>query len=263
LTASAAILGSARQVIVTTGTQVGGMDYTVTVASSVTDNQPLGISAAANTASFVGFVQPAELVINEVNPNISVSRDLVELRVVTGGSLLGIKLEQDINAAVTLATLPAVLVTSGDVVVVHLNPNVSETTEMTSKTDCTSASCYSAAWDIAGGTTGITFSNRLLVVRDVTGRIQDAAAFIVPTSSLATFPANLQALQAAAQWLPADCGGAACTYTTIPTAPAVSVDWSACGTTAAGISVRRASLTDTNQSSDWSAGTSSWGGPNP
>jgi hypothetical protein len=262
LTASAAI-ATGDVATVTTATQSAG-SYTVTVASTVKDELGTAVSSTANTATFSGYVPVAVVQINEVNPNLTGSTDLVELLVLTGGSLGGLTLQQDLSApTVALATLPAINFAAGDLVVVHMTPGT-VTTETTTKGDCTDPACYPGAWDVAGGTTGITFSNQVLVVLDPALAIQDAVAFVKSGSTTSTFPANLQAIQTAAAWLPADCGGALCTYTSTPTAQAVSADWSTVANTAAGASIARAANGNTKQATDWAITTSSsFGASNP
>ena len=64
LAASNAVVDG-RTVIVTTGHQTGGQDYTVTVDDSVADVLGAGVDAAANTAIFKGFAPANHLLISE------------------------------------------------------------------------------------------------------------------------------------------------------------------------------------------------------
>jgi hypothetical protein len=216
----------------------------------------------------VAFSQQASLMLNEINPNISGSNDLIELIAVNGGSLNGLTIQQAISPSpvVLLATLPPVIVALGDIIVVHLNPatatGAAPASETTSKSQYQKAAYfanYDAAWDFHGSATGLTFGNRVIVV--ISGsNIQDAVAFTnnngVPTS----FPQDVQYIQTAAQWFPSDCGGVLCSYSTTPTVEAISVNWQGVGTSAAGNSVQRLSNTDTNTKTDWSAATApTWG----
>jgi hypothetical protein len=262
LTATAAAV-TGKQATVTTSTQAGG-SYTVTVAATLTDLLGSGVSATADTATFSGFAPVATVQINEVNPNLSGSTDLVELYVLTAGTLGGLTLQQSLSTPLVLATLPSVSVAAGDIVVVHMNPAAGLVNETVSKGDCTDATCYPGAWDIAGGTTGITFSNQVLVVLDPTAAIQDAVAFIKTTGTPpAAFVTNLQMIQSLGDWLPADCGGVLCTCTSTPTAQAVSVDWTSVATGPTGISVARTANGNTKQATDWAASAESFGAPNP
>ncbi len=263
LTATAAV-ASGKQVTLTTSAEAA-VTYTLTTAATIKDIYGSAVDASALTTTFVGFQLLAGVVINEVDPNIGGSKDLVELLATSAGSLNGIKLVQDIATPVTLATLPNLTVAAGDLIVVHLNPAATVTNETATKADCTDAGCYAGAWDVVGGTTGITFSNRILRLINPDTTVADAVALVKANStSPVTFPADLQVLQAAALWLPADCGGALCTYTSTPIAsdPTVSVDWSTTSTTATGTSVQRKSGAQTKTAADWSATTQTFGLPN-
>lgn len=216
-----------------------------------------GMDASSIDAGPIAVVQ-----INEVNPNITGSADLIELYVTTAGNTLGITIEENITGVTTLATLPDLSVSAGDFVVVHLNAPSGVKTESASKTDCTDAACYSGAWDVVGGTTGITYSGRVLVARDPKSNIQDGVAFY---NSSATSPKgfylDVESLQTAAAWLPADCGGVPCSTNAL--AEGISANWVGCGTAASGKSVARASNADTDKAGDWAVGASSFGATNP
>ena len=71
--------------------------------------------------------------------------------------------------------------------------------------------------------------------------------------TISAFETDVQAMQAAGQWLPPDCGGSACTYSTAPKVEDVSVSWSGVGTSASGFSVQRLPAGDTNVKADWKA----------
>ncbi|MBJ6764952.1 Ig-like domain-containing protein [Myxococcaceae bacterium JPH2] len=257
---------SGKDVTVKTGEQVGGTSYTVTVANSVKDILG-GAVAAPGTATFKGYRVPAVLMINEVNPNVSASRDLIELLVVSGGTTDAITLVQESTSVATLATLPDVNVATGDYIVVHLTPTAAQgdatASETASKSEITATTNFPNAWDFVAGATNLTFSNQVVRLKSASGSTLDAVAFV--KSDLTTppggYPAKLQALQAEGLWLPADCNGALCTYTTTPTALAVSVEWKAAGSTQAGNSMQRKA--NTHQASDWVSGAPSFGAANP
>ncbi|MFY2556847.1 Ig-like domain-containing protein [Corallococcus terminator] len=260
-----------KQVVLTTSTQTAGTSYTVTVADTVKDTVGGSVVAPNNTDEFKGFRTAAVVRITEVQPNMANSMDLVELQVLTAGTTDGLVLQQDVNSAVVLLTFPDVNVAQGDLIVVHINEATAYQGETTAKDQfpkTTVAANYDNAWDFKGGATGITFSSRILLVKDAAGTIQDAVSFARNTAPPAVFPANLQAIQAVGQWLPADCGGAPCTTTSTPTAGQVSADWSAIPSTAAAVTpatdtIRRVSATDNNTAADWAVGTQSWGVANP
>ena len=259
LTASAASLTASNQVTVTTSSQALNTTYTVTVASSVHDTLANGIDGAANHASFVGFGTVASLQLNELNPNITGSFDLIELRAKTAGTTKNVTVEQNISGKVVLATLPDVTVAPNDLIVVHLGATTA-TTETTTQTDCTDASCYAGAWDVAGGSTGITYSGRVLLVRAPNATIQDGAAFYTGAPP-AGFYVDVMSLQGAGAWLPADCSGNPCNTNTL--AEGVSVVWTGCGTSPTGNSVARSGNADTDFAADWAVGASSFGSSNP
>ena len=268
LTVSAAVLSGPNQVTLTTSAQTPGAAYTVTVANTLKDTLAKGIDVTANTANFLGFLTPAVLRLNELNPNITNGLDLIELRVVTAGSILGITIEENlVNTKVTLATLPALQVAVDDLIVVHLTPPVNPDAgvgvinETTTKGDCTDATCYPGAWDVRGAANGMTYSGRVIVVRTANaGALQDGISwFRTGSAPAAQWFAETNALGAATQWV--DCGGVACVDNTGATG--ISVDSNGSGATAAGASVRRLSNTDTNAKADWGVGASTFGVANP
>ncbi|HVG63081.1 MAG TPA: Ig-like domain-containing protein [Hyalangium sp.] len=262
-----------RQVTLTTSAQTGGANYTVTVADTVKDLSGTSVSATANTATFRGFRTPAVLRITEIQPNMTGGADLIELVALTGGTVDGFVLQQDLTVSspvITLSTFPNTTVAAGDIIVVHIAPPDGYTSETTAKDQFPSSTTpgnYDTAWDFAGGTTGITFSSRVVLVRDSVGAIQDGTSFARNSGTPpGAFPGNLQALQAAGHWVPTDCGGQPCTLTTTPTALEVSADWTAVpasNVTVESNTVRRISATDTNTKDDWAVGAPSWGAPNP
>ncbi len=272
LSATAATV-QGRKVLLTTNTQTGGQSYEVTVATSVRDTLGKMLDATATTATFSGYRAPATLRINEANANIGSSRDLLELYVVQGGTTASMTVVE--NTA-TLATLPDVVVATGDIIVVHFNPIStngdapgSETTAKNQYAQGAYAANYDTAWDFHAGTTGMGYSHRILRLKDAQGATQDAVAFAVPTSTTppSAYPGFLQALQAEGLWLPADCGGALCTYTSTPTAVDVSASWGGTGTARTGASVQRVGTVDNNMASDWAIlaapNLNTWGRPNP
>jgi DNA/RNA endonuclease G (NUC1) len=255
---------SGKTVVLTTSTQTAGTSYTVTVAGTVKDTQGRGVDPAANTGTFSGYFQSAVLRITEIAPNITGSKDLVEFQVLQGGSTKNMTLVQD--ASTVLATLPDVQVATGDIIVLHLTPGATEgpASETTSKSQYAAATYtqnVDAAWDFNGGTTGITYSGRTLRIKDASGVTQDGVA-ATTASPPASYPTQLQALQAEGQWSPADCGGALCTTTSTPTAAQVSADWIGVTSTKT-TTFRRISATDTNSRNDWAVGAGSIGTANP
>jgi|GEM_PF-1197822 len=261
LVASSATV-SGRQVQLTTTSQVAGTPYMVTVASSVKDTLGGSIGATANSATFDGYVKLARLLINEVNPAISGSRDLLELLVVEGGSVNKMTVTVDGTAA-PVATMPNVQVETGDIIVVHFAPAAGDVSETTAKDQIKAPYNYDTAWDFIGNSSGLSFSHRVIRVRDSASITIDAVPFVVAssTSPPGAFPGQLQTLQGEGLWFPADCSGAPCSTNAL--AVSVSVDYGGAGATATGKSVQRKAGANTHQKSDWVLVTaSSFGLPN-
>ena len=95
----------------------------MTVANSIHDLLDKPLDPAHLTAKFFGFVTPAQLVLNEVDPNIKGSHDLVELRDERGNVGRHHPSAGPVSKTM-LATLPAIQVAVDDLIVVHLTPAV-------------------------------------------------------------------------------------------------------------------------------------------
>ncbi|NVJ09287.1 Ig-like domain-containing protein [Myxococcus sp. AM001] len=260
-----------KQVFLTTSEQTPGTSYSVTVANTVTDLAGGSVASEASTQTFRGYRAPAVLRLTEIQPNAGSNQDLVELQVITAGTTSNITVEMDVTAARLLATLPDVEVAVGDFIVVHINAPATVSAETTSKDQfptSVASGNYDTAWDFVGESkgaeSGITYSSRVVLVKDAAGNIQDAVPFRTTGTPPGAFPGNLQAIQAAGQWLPADCEGAPCTNTSTPSAGDVSAVWAGIPSNADTTtnSVRRISTDDTNTLTDWAVGAPSWGLPN-
>lgn len=205
----------------------------------------------------------AVLLLNEVNANLP-SGDLIELYVVKGGSTAGITIRQDLANSVLLATLPDLSVVTGDRIVVHMNAPADVITETTATTACASAVC-TVAWDVIGNAVGITYSNRVILVRGPDGSIQDAVPFTrTGTAVPSSFATDVQSLQAMGLWLPSDCTGSPCALGTVPSVLDISVNWDSLGATFVGMAVARSpNGLDNNTRQDWKLQASSWGLVNP
>ncbi|WP_174257060.1 chitobiase/beta-hexosaminidase C-terminal domain-containing protein [Myxococcus xanthus] len=270
LSVTDAVVLSTGEVWLSTTSQTPRQQYTVTVASSVRDRRGVSVDSTAASTSFPGYQVPARLRLSEVAPNVQLNRDLVELVVLTSGSVMGATL---LDGNATLATLPDVQVASGDIIVIHLNPDRvtpgadAPGSETLSKTQHPASSYfwnYDTAWDFHGTTLGVGTGNRTLRIRDGFDVTHDALAVVVPGNTFPGYPALLQALQNEAQWLPASCNGALCTYESFPTAGEVSVDWSQTFVTQGrSYSVQRVGATDSDTRDDWFVGGSSFGVRNP
>jgi hypothetical protein len=274
ITASAAAIastGGGTLVDVTTNALSTSVTYTVTVAPEVT--VVLGTGVGTPGSATFEYEQIAVVTFNEINPSISGSRDLIELLVLSGGTVNGIVILQNGSSVETLATLPDVTVAASDLIVVHLNPvgatGAAPGSETIGKAQYPTASYtvnYDSAWDFHGGATGLTYSNRVLELRPPGSVLQDVVPVVVSTSASppSAFPGDLQALQAAGDWLPANCGGVLCTYVSTPTALAISVDYLGCGDTATGATIQREVGGYGSVNTDWNAAAAhSWGLVNP
>jgi hypothetical protein len=257
-----------KEVTLQTAEQTMGGDYTVTVASSVLDALGKGVGTP-NSADFVGFTPEARLLINEVGPNITGGRDLVEILVASGGSIEGVSLFASDGATNTrLADLPSVIAATGDLIVVHLTPPAEIVSETSSKAECTSTDCYAGAWDVRGYCTAtcgvIAFTKRVIRLQRQTTVIEGVPFSVDSGDTPAGYPTAVQALQSQGLWLPADCGGSPCTFTSTPNVREISVIWTGVGNSVTGNSVARKPGADTKQNSDWYAPAApSWGLPNP
>jgi hypothetical protein len=260
-------LSAPDSVVISTSSQSPGADYQVTVAGSV-QARGVGVDPAAATATFAAYVPRAQLVLNEVNPNIATGADLIELRAVTAGPVEGVTIEQDLSADGTpvtvLATLPRLQVQIGDLIVIHLRPGRSGGAVIAESGDpgeCTDPACYPGAWDVPGNDVGITFGDRVLFVRDLDGGWQDAVAFSRGQLTCSdAFLAQVGILQSGF-WLPDSCGGHTCSCDP-PTVLDLTVDWSGAGNAPGGASLQRTSNEGGATPSDWSLGPETFGRPN-
>ena len=271
LTATAATV-SGRTVTVTTSAQAVGATYAVTVASSVTDllGKPVG---APSSATFTAFAPPAVVRINEVNANIASGCDLIELRVVAGGSMTGFKLQERTGGSGELAlTFPALIVQTNDFVVVHLNsgsttcnPNgaTQETTSTTGQPAAMFAGNFDTAYDIWNVDAGLTATDNVFTLFDATSAIIDAVFISDDPAATATAAATetaAAAVGAANQWSPA-----LATYIDAVFRMHAADDLNATGTSASGTSIQRLDNTDDNDKADWTTGAgaaSTWGALN-
>jgi len=175
LTVSGAVLAG-NTVTLTTSAQTGGSSYKVYV-TGVTGNVG-GTALTTSTATFSGFLASAVVKISELNSNIS-SCDLIELKVVTGGTMNGIKvIEGGELSDTTLITFGAITVATGDIIVLHLNSGnatcnpsaaTNETTSITQFPVGTYATNYDTAWDVWSADTGLTNTDNVIIVTDSAG----------------------------------------------------------------------------------------------
>ncbi|MGN6104696.1 MAG: hypothetical protein ACTHU0_06310 [Kofleriaceae bacterium] len=252
LTATAATV-SGRTVTVTTTPQLRGTTYTGVVASSVTDLLGSGV-VLPNAKTFPGHVTRAVVRINELNTNIADGCNLLELRVVSGGSMAGFELT---TRGGTFLYAPDVTVATNDLIVVHLrqascNPggSISETTSMSEQPSSMFPANYDSAldWysDVSLGT-----QYTVLAIRDPAG-IVDALFVTQDPTATGTNPLNNSAaalVGMANQWSPALPSYEGALFHMHAVA-----DLDATGTTRTGTSIQRLDDTDDNDKADWSTG---------
>ncbi|MBK8941525.1 MAG: Ig-like domain-containing protein [Polyangiaceae bacterium] len=109
LTASAAV-ATGSTVTITTSAQTPGASYMVTVAASVEDTLGAALGAP-NNANFTGYLTQAVVRINELNARINQGCDLIELRVVSGGTMNGYTVTERVT---TVFTFPDIVVATND-----------------------------------------------------------------------------------------------------------------------------------------------------
>jgi len=264
---------SGRTVILTTSAQTPLTDYTVTAANTVTDLQGSALSSPT-TADFEGHVTRAVLRINELNANIASSCDLIELRVISAGTVDGLRLTErtgNVSSTELSFDFPAVTVQKNDFIVLHLNSGsatcnpgtaTGETTSVSAEPASTFGRNYDLAYDLWSSDTGLTVTNNVLTLFDAIGSIMDVVLVADGTGTVAS--ASLTAAGAAgtaSQWLPAQA-----TYDAAAFSSAAVTDSDATGTTPAGASLQRLDDSDDNDKADWTTGgggtTSTFGAKN-
>lgn len=263
---------SGKTVILTTAPQVPGFAYTITFGAGVLDVAG-GEIEAGTTVGFTGFMVPAKLLINEINPGLSNDLDLVEVLVIEGGSTAGVVLEAYGAASLPAiqARFPDLVVATGDIFVVHLGKLSDHLTgefgtETTAKDQYDRAEFFANAWDVVGESNSrLATSGQVLLLTSPTAGIIDAVPFLNPSMSMGgNFYAKLAEIVASGHWLPAD-GCGEFTPPELPTcdsteAAAIGVNWSGLN---AGTSVQRIVGQNTKTKADWTGATAAtWGEPN-
>jgi hypothetical protein len=233
----------------------------------------LGTPGLVNPACPV-IAAGAEVRINEVNANISGGCDLVELRVISGGSLAGFQVRQHDGAIVTFPA--GFMVATNDLIVVHATGmsatcNGGGTTVPADETSAPNAvpassvsSNFDGAFDFYSADGGITASTNVITVVDPTSVIIDAVLLADAATGTAAVSQEAAAatVAAAGEWTtPAG---------TVPAGGFVDDDFRAnavldlngTGTAAAGESIRRTDNLDTDHTGGWAQGASTFGAIN-
>jgi hypothetical protein len=162
---------SGNTVTLTTSVLIPPINYTLTINNVTAAGS--GASLSPNTANVT-----ATLKISELNSKIT-SCDLIELKVMTPGSLNGIKVIEGGKLTDTvLITFGAVIVNAGDIIVLHLNsgnttcnPNgaTNETTSITQFPVASYSTNYDTAWDFWSTDTDLTNTDNVIIVTDSAG----------------------------------------------------------------------------------------------
>ena len=128
--------------------------------------------------------------------------DLVELLVFTGGTMRGITFVQD---GTTLATLPDVNVSAGQLMVTRLGP-ATATTELTTQGACTDVECYGGAWDVKGSAASRTRGTRWPSSLPVAPCKTPPRSPTSPRHPRASSPCSTR-YDLQGNWSPSSCGG--------------------------------------------------------
>ncbi|MFH1811418.1 MAG: hypothetical protein ABIJ09_21940 [Pseudomonadota bacterium] len=213
--------------------------------------------------------------VNEVKANIANGCDMVELRVVVGGSLTGFTVYERDSIVFTFGSMA---VAKNDYVVLHFNAD--------NLTNCNPANAYSefaskpgqpaatytqnfdSASDMQLSGDGITATSTVITIYSSTGGIVDAVPLTVGTTK-ASNPAEAQAeiLRAADQWWMSDGTAATANFFVDANFTAHAVpDLNAEGAqdVLTGNSIQRLNDVDTNMMGDWTSTNAapSWGANN-
>nr|MBA3503683.1 hypothetical protein [Deltaproteobacteria bacterium] len=245
--------------------------YTVTVANTVTDLSGSALATPA-TATFLGFEQPASVKLNEVNANIAGGCDLVELRVLSDGTLRGIRLQE---RGADVIQLPSATVAKNDIVVVHFNnpsgtcnpgSSTNETTGIAQNPAATFTRNYDTAWDMYSTDTGITATDNVIGLFDRFGTMVDAMFFdddMAGNNVAAASESAAVTVVLANMWQNVGGGTPANGYidddfrlnAVLDSDSALTV----AHTGANSESMRRVDNTDENDKADWAQGVNTWG----
>jgi hypothetical protein len=268
---------SGNTVTLTTTGQGAGTNYDVVVANTVTDRQGTALATTLD-APFTGFLVLAGVRINELNANIGSGCDLIELRVISDGTMSGFTIKERSGGSTELNfTFPAGFnVHKNDFIVLHENSGsatcnpgtaTAETGAINDQPAAMYTGNYDTAFDFWATDTGLTATDNVIQLLDSTGMIVDAmlvASDPTATCTAATATETPTAtVLAANQWQPPTSqvgtylDGVFCTN-------AVD-DLNATGTTAAGTSIQRLNDMDTDAKADWTTGAgaaSTWGALN-
>jgi hypothetical protein len=217
----------------------------------------LVISACAASA----LAADAVVRVNEINANIISGCDLVELRVMSGGSMDAFQLFESTTSILTFTGLE---VAENDYVVVHINsaacsPGCSNETTGPGQSICPAS--FAQAFDWYSPDTSIASTTNVLTLYGSVGNIVDAVLLADDASgTAAAAETQAAALASASQWTMVGGGVPPGGFVDGDFRAHAVLDLNATSTNAAGTSIQRTNDEDSNTKADWAmVATASWG----
>jgi hypothetical protein len=222
-----------------------------------------------------GFTVQAGVAINELDANITGGCDLIELRVLTEGSMGNFKITErtGVTASGELSfTFPSNFnpdLLPGALVIVHLNSASATcnpggaTQELMTPADqpmATYGKNYDTAYDFYASDTGLTATDNVITLYDSTGAIVDAVLLTTTNTGATDSLAQGNVVAAANQWSPGPTANGM--YTAADFSAAAVPGLGSTGTSSTGTSIQRNGDTDTNTAADWVTATASFGAKN-
>jgi hypothetical protein len=260
-----------NQILLDTADASPGVSYSITVPASLRDRQ--GQALSGNRV--VGWVGPpisARVRINELNANIDGGCDLIELRVIEGGSLDGWTLQWRTG---TLVNFSGLTLQRNDFIVVHLNSGsatcnpgfaTNETSSPSAQPRSLHAQNFDTAYDWYSTNTGLQRTDGVALLYDAGSNLVDAALFSDDATGTAARDSELAAEAAALvlEWTdPSGRVPSGGFIDALFSANAV-LDLDATAVTPVGTSIQRSDDTDTNHRVGWTdQNLATWGRENP
>jgi hypothetical protein len=220
-----------------------------------------------------GFAPPALVVINEVGANLAAQCDLIELRVTAGGTLDGMVVRE---RAAALLTLPALVVPTDTLLVVHLgaasttcNPSgaVDELIGPAAQPSAGHPGNHDGAYDLWSTDAGLVATDNVLTIETAAGTLLDGVLLTddpARTSAAADSEARAAVVAAAGQWTRIAGGVPAGGFVDAEFNAHAAPDLDDAGTTRAGPSIQRLDRVDRDHAGDWGhTAAASWGLLNP
>ncbi|MBP6629148.1 MAG: hypothetical protein KBG28_21135 [Kofleriaceae bacterium] len=273
LAITAADLVDPRTIVLTTSAQEPGRRYQLGLAATLADEVGAPLDLASRSITVSGFAPPALVVINEVGANLAAQCDLIELRVTAGGTLDGMVVRE---RAAALLTLPALVVPTDTLLVVHLgaasttcNPSgaVDELTGPAAQPSAGHPGNHDGAYDLWSTDAGLVATDNVLTIETAAGTLLDGVLLTddpARTSAAADSEARAAVVAAAGQWTRIAGGVPAGGFVDAEFNAHAAPDLDDAGTTRAGPSIQRLDRVDRDHAGDWGHTTAaSWGLLNP